>query len=59
MRDRGEAVLVEQGKVITIDGVGLRLSAEVLDFEYGSDPSVPPNSYFRKLTTELVPSFRS
>jgi hypothetical protein len=59
MRDRGEAVLAEKGKVINIEAVGLQLSAEVIDMQYGSDPSLPPNSYFEKLTTRLVPSFRT
>jgi hypothetical protein len=55
MRDRGEAVLAERGKAIIIDGVGLQLRAEVVDFQYGADPSLSPNSYFQKLTTQLVP----
>jgi len=59
MKDRGEAVLVEKGQTIVIDGVGLRLSAEIVDFAYGSDPSLPPNSYLETLTTQLVPAFRS
>jgi hypothetical protein len=57
MKDRGEAVLVEEGKVVSIEGIGLELRAEILEFQYGRDPSLPPDSYFQKLTTELVPSF--
>lgn len=59
MKDRGEAVLVEKGQTMTIDAVGLRLNAEIVDFAYGTDPSSPPNSYFETLTTELVPMFKS
>jgi hypothetical protein len=55
MKDRGEAVLAEKGTSIVIDAVGLRLNAEIVDFAYGTDPSVPPRSYFETLTTELVP----
>lgn len=57
MRDRGEAVLAEKGETVVIDGVGLRLDAKIVDFSYGTDPSMPPNSYFEILTTELVPVF--
>jgi hypothetical protein len=59
MKDRGEAILVEKGKTIVIDAVGLQLSAEIADFAYGSDPSLPPNSYLDTLTVQLVPAFRS
>lgn len=58
MKDRGEAVLVERGQTIVIDAIGLQLNAEVVDFVYGTDPSLPPNSYFESLTTELVPMFK-
>ncbi len=56
MKDRGEAVLAEKGKSIVIDAVGLKLNAEIIDFAYGTDPSLPPRSYFETLTTELVPA---
>ena len=55
MKDRGEAILAEKGKSIVIDGVGLELRADVVDFQYGTDPSLPPNSYFESLTAQLVP----
>lgn len=59
MKDRGEAVLAQKGQTIIVDAVGLQLRAEVVDFQYGDDPSLPPNSYFESLTTQLVPAFRS
>jgi hypothetical protein len=59
MKDRGEAVLVEKGKTVVVDAVGLQLRAEIIDFQYGADPSLPDNSYFESLTTQLVPAFRS
>jgi hypothetical protein len=59
MKDRGEAVLVEPGKTIVIEAVGLKLTAEIADFSYGSDPSLPPNSYLETLTTQLTPAFKS
>jgi hypothetical protein len=55
LQDRGEAVLVEKGKTIVIDAVGMQLNAEIVDFAYGTDPSLPPRSYFETLSTELVP----
>jgi hypothetical protein len=59
MKDRGEAVLVEPGKTVVIEAVGLKLTAEIADFSYGSDPSLPPNSYLETLTTQLTPAFKS
>jgi hypothetical protein len=58
MKDRGEAVLAEKGKPIVIGGVGLELRAEVVDFQYGAESSLPPKSYFEKLTIQLVPVFK-
>lgn len=58
MKDRGEPVLVQKGRPIVIDALGLQLRAEIVDFAYGTDPALPPNSYFESLTTELVPMFR-
>jgi hypothetical protein len=59
MKDRGEAVLAQPGQMIVIGAVGLQLSAEIMDFQYGDDPSLPPNSYFQSLTAQLVPAIRS
>jgi hypothetical protein len=58
MTDRGEAVPVQTGRPIIIEAVGLQLRAEIVDFAYGTDPSMPANCYFESLTTELVPMFR-
>lgn len=58
MKDRGEAVLVERGKSITIEGVGLQLRAQIVDFAYGVSPDLPPNSFFERLTTELTPRMK-
>jgi len=58
MKDRGEAILAEAGQTIIIDAVGLQLQAEISDFRYGTDPTLPPNSYFESLTAQLVPAFR-
>lgn len=55
MKDRGEAVLVERGKTIAIESVGLQLKTQIVDFAYGIRPDLPPNSFFERLTTELTP----
>jgi hypothetical protein len=59
MKDRGEAVLAEMGTTIEVDAVGMTLKAEIVDLEYGTDPNMPPNSYFETLTAELVPVLKS
>lgn len=58
MKDRGEAVLAEAGREIAISGTGLVLTARVADLEYGAPAGVPRNSYFERLTTELLPRLR-
>ncbi|MGB5932764.1 MAG: hypothetical protein WBH57_06840 [Anaerolineae bacterium] len=55
MKDRGGAVLVERGKTITIEAVGLQLRAQIVDFAYGVSSDLPANSFFERLTTELTP----
>jgi len=59
MKDRGEAVLVERGKSIAIEGVGLQLRAQIVDFAYGVSPDLPPNSFFERLTTEITPLMKA
>jgi hypothetical protein len=59
MKDRGEAVLVERGKSIDIEAVGLQLRAQIVDFAYGVSPDLPPNSFFERLTTELTPLMKT
>jgi hypothetical protein len=58
MKERGEAVLVERGKSITIEAAGLQLKAKIVDFAYGVSPDLPPNSFFERLTTELTPRMK-
>jgi hypothetical protein len=59
MKERGEAVLVERGKRIAIEGVGLKLEAQIVDFAYGMSPALPPNSFFERLTTQLTPMMKA
>ncbi len=55
MRERGEAVLVERGRRVLIEAVGLQLEARIVEFAYGTSPDLPPNIFFERLTTELTP----
>jgi len=59
MKDRGESVLVERGKTIAIEAVGLQLRAQIVDFAYGVSPDLPPSSFFERLTTELTPLMKT
>jgi hypothetical protein len=55
---KGEAVLVEPGKTITLETASLRVDAEISEMEYGNG-AVPPQSYFTKLTVGLTPRLRA
>jgi hypothetical protein len=55
---KGEAVLVEPGKAIALETASLRIDAEISEMEYGNG-TVPPQSYFTKLTVSLMPSLRA
>lgn len=54
----GEVVLAERGRIIPLETAWLRLEAEVVDFAYGINGSVPAHSYFDRLTVELTPMRR-
>ena len=55
---KGEAILVEPGKVIVLETASLRVDAVISEMEYG-DGAVPPQSYFTKLTVSLTPSLKA
>ncbi len=55
---KGEAVLAEKGKIITLETQSLRLAATVTDLAYANSPGTPPNSYFQKLVVEIVPTLK-
>ncbi len=55
---KGEAVLAEKGKVITLETQSLRLTAQVTDLVYANNPGTPPNSYFQKLVVDIVPALK-
>ena len=53
LKAKGDAVLAEPGKKITLETATMRVQARVVDMSYGSGPT-PPNSYFDRLTIELA-----
>jgi hypothetical protein len=50
---KGEPVPAEAGREMILETATLRLQARVVDMSYGSGP-VPPESFFERLTLELV-----
>jgi hypothetical protein len=50
---KGEAVLVQVNEPIVLETATLRVEATVTEASYGSG-ALPPNSFFERLTVELV-----
>jgi len=50
---KGEAILAAPGKEITLETASLRVTAKILEMEYGVD-DVPADSFFSKLTIQLT-----
>ncbi|MBI5666590.1 MAG: hypothetical protein HZC41_01160 [Chloroflexi bacterium] len=50
---KGPVVLAQPGAVITLETNTLRFQARIVDMAYGTGP-LPPNSFFEKLTIELL-----
>jgi hypothetical protein len=48
-----DIVLVMPGAALTLETGAIRLQAKVADVNYGSDPALPPNSYFQNLTLRM------
>jgi len=51
---RGGVILVEKGKVITLETQNLRVDIKVVDFDYGSQEELPDNSFFSALTLDMI-----
>jgi hypothetical protein len=52
---RGEQVVeVRPGATVSMETNALRMQARVVDVKFGTDPSLPPESYFEALTVEIV-----
>jgi hypothetical protein len=53
LASKGDAVLAQPGAPFLLETSGLQVQVEVTDLMYGEDEQ-PPNSFFSKLTVELV-----
>lgn len=54
---RGEPVLIEPGKVITLETTSLQVTARVTEMEYSSG-ATPPQSFFERISVELAVSMK-
>jgi len=54
---RGEPVLAEPEKVITLETASLRVTAQITEMEYSMD-TILPQSFFERITIELVVSLK-
>ena len=55
---RGDPVLAEPNKVITLETTDLRVAAQITELEYSMD-ATPPQSFFERITFELVVSLKN
>lgn len=54
LEPKGEPVLVGEDEVIVLETASLIINAKVNDMSYGSDPNLPENSYFDRLSFEIM-----
>ncbi len=54
LEPKGEPVLVGQDEVIVLETASLIINAKINDIAYGSDPELPENSYFDRLSFEIM-----
>ncbi len=55
---KGEAVLVEPGKIVVLETASLRVKAEISEMGYDEE-AIPPQTYFTKLMVSLTPSLKA
>ncbi len=55
---KGEAVLAEKGNTIHLETQSLQIAAHIVELVYANDANFPPNSYFQKLTVEVIPDLK-
>jgi hypothetical protein len=51
---RGDLILAEPGATVSMETASLRLQARIVELEYATDATLPPNSHFQRLTIELA-----
>jgi hypothetical protein len=54
LEPKGQLVAARPGAVLTLETNNLRLQARIVDMSYGAEGGLPPNSYFSKLSIELL-----
>jgi hypothetical protein len=54
LQTKGDAVRVGKDQTYTLETQSLRIEAHIQDLVYATNPSLPSNSYFQKLTIEIV-----
>ena len=55
---KGELILAEKGKRLHLETHSFRMDARIAEVVYETDPSMPPNSYFKKLVIEIAPTYK-
>ncbi|MFQ6014997.1 MAG: hypothetical protein ACE5NP_06105 [Anaerolineae bacterium] len=55
---RGDPVLAQQGRSILLETQSLRVEAGIADMAYGTGGGLPSQSFFEKLTIQMVPSLK-
>ncbi|MEM9775068.1 MAG: hypothetical protein AAF902_10840 [Chloroflexota bacterium] len=53
LEPKGEPVMVQPDEVIVLETASLIINARITDLVYGSNPELPENSYFERLSVEM------
>lgn len=53
LEPKGEPVMVQPDEVIVLETASLIINARITELEYGSNPELPENSYFERLSVEM------
>lgn len=53
LEPKGEPVMVSPGEVIVLETASLIINATITELEYGSNPELPENSYFERISVEM------
>ena len=53
LEPKGEPVMVSPDEVIVLETASLIINARITEIEYGSNPELPENSYFERLSVEM------
>ena len=53
LEPKGEPVMVSPGEVIVLETASLIINATITELEYGTNPELPENSYFERISVEM------